>query len=139
MTRYLRYRPALWRKQGENADRVVTRADTAIIAGCAPQRFKPMPLSRFREPFDDPEWIFELKYDGFRALLWIGGGHPEFVSRKANTFQPLVADCRDSKATSAATALGLTASGRVHSAEIYSRRTATVSLIAGDLPPGVEQ
>ena len=30
--------------------------------------FQPMPLSRRPLPFDHPEWIFELKYDGFRSL-----------------------------------------------------------------------
>jgi bifunctional non-homologous end joining protein LigD len=24
-----------------------------------------------KEPFDDPEWVFEFKYDGFRALLYL--------------------------------------------------------------------
>ena len=24
-------------------------------------------------PFDDPEWVFELKYDGFRALAYVDG------------------------------------------------------------------
>ena len=47
-----------------------------------------MPLGRRREPFDHPEWIFELKYDGFRALLSIGVEHPGFMSRKANAFAP---------------------------------------------------
>jgi ATP-dependent DNA ligase len=42
-----------------------------------------MPLGRRREPFDRPEWLFELKYDGFRALLSIGVENPEFISRKA--------------------------------------------------------
>jgi bifunctional non-homologous end joining protein LigD len=48
----------------------------------APQRFKPMPLSSLREPFDDPEWIFELKYDGFRALAYVNGGGAELFSRR---------------------------------------------------------
>jgi len=30
--------------------------------------FQPMPLQKRRSPIDDPEWLFELKYDGFRAL-----------------------------------------------------------------------
>jgi len=30
-----------------------------------------MPLARLAEPFDHPEWLFELKYDGFRALAHI--------------------------------------------------------------------
>lgn len=29
----------------------------------------PMPLARRREPFDDREWLFEVKLDGFRAVL----------------------------------------------------------------------
>jgi bifunctional non-homologous end joining protein LigD len=44
----------------------------------------PMPLGRRHEPFDYPEWLFELKYDGFRALLAIGSRRPEFISRNAN-------------------------------------------------------
>jgi ATP-dependent DNA ligase len=31
-------------------------------------RFKPMRLHQLRRPFDSPDWIFELKHDGFRAL-----------------------------------------------------------------------
>ena len=49
-------------------------------------RFTPMPLGRRREPFDHPEWIFELKWDGFRALLSVGVERPQFISRKANAF-----------------------------------------------------
>jgi bifunctional non-homologous end joining protein LigD len=37
-------------------------------------RFGPMPLRRVREPFDHRDWIFELKYDGFRALAYLDGG-----------------------------------------------------------------
>ena len=29
---------------------------------------KPMPLVERSEPFNHPEWIYEVKYDGFRAL-----------------------------------------------------------------------
>jgi bifunctional non-homologous end joining protein LigD len=36
-----------------------------------PRPFHPMPLQSRRLPFDDPDWIFELKYDGFRALAEI--------------------------------------------------------------------
>jgi bifunctional non-homologous end joining protein LigD len=45
-------------------------------------RFAPMPLQRRREPFDDPEWIFELKYDGFRALAFVKGAGTKLVSRR---------------------------------------------------------
>jgi bifunctional non-homologous end joining protein LigD len=40
-----------------------------------------MPLGRRREPFDHPEWFFEVKWDGFRALAYItGGGAATLVS-----------------------------------------------------------
>jgi bifunctional non-homologous end joining protein LigD len=44
-----------------------------------------MPLQRRRLPFDDANWIFELKYDGFRALLQTGR-RPELTSRNGNRF-----------------------------------------------------
>jgi hypothetical protein len=30
-----------------------------------------MPLVRLPERFDHPNWIFEIKYDGFRALAYM--------------------------------------------------------------------
>jgi bifunctional non-homologous end joining protein LigD len=35
---------------------------------------QPMPLGRKPEPFDYPGWIYELKYDGFRALAVVDYG-----------------------------------------------------------------
>jgi ATP-dependent DNA ligase len=46
-----------------------------------------MPLRRFAEPFDDPDWIFELKYDGFRALAYLSEGRCRLVSRNGNKFK----------------------------------------------------
>ena len=37
-------------------------------------------------PFDDPDWLFELKYDGFRALAFLRRGGAELVSRNGNPF-----------------------------------------------------
>jgi len=45
-----------------------------------------MPLNRFREPFSSADWIFELKYDGFRALAEIEYGRCRLVSRNGNAF-----------------------------------------------------
>src|SRR5215213_1566877 len=42
----------------------------------------PMPLVQKREPFDDPNWLYEIKHDGFRALAVIEHGHCRFFSRK---------------------------------------------------------
>lgn len=48
--------------------------------------FTPMPLVRIAEPFSDPDWIWELKYDGFRALAYLDAGNCTLVSRNGNTF-----------------------------------------------------
>jgi bifunctional non-homologous end joining protein LigD len=41
-----------------------------------------MPLVRMNEPWDDPEWIFELKYDGFRSFAYVNAQRTRLVSRK---------------------------------------------------------
>jgi ATP-dependent DNA ligase len=47
-------------------------------------RFDPMRLDRRREPFDDPAWIFELKFDGFRSVAFVTGGATKLVSRRGH-------------------------------------------------------
>jgi CheY-like chemotaxis protein len=36
-------------------------------------------------PLDDPAWLFEPKYDGFRGLLYVGPRHCWFRSKRGNT------------------------------------------------------
>lgn len=45
-----------------------------------------MPLSRRPLPFDHPEWIFELKYDGFRSLAVMQNRRTQLISRNGNPF-----------------------------------------------------
>ena len=52
-----------------------------------PPRFDAAQLSLVRTPFDDPDFIFELKHDGFRALARIWDGKCELVSRKRNVYK----------------------------------------------------
>lgn len=35
------------------------------------QNFRPMLLSEMEKPFNDPEYLFELKFDGIRALVFV--------------------------------------------------------------------
>jgi bifunctional non-homologous end joining protein LigD len=53
----------------------------------APQPFRPMPLVRLPEPFDHPDFLFEVKHDGFRVLAHIDGHHCELRSRNGHTFK----------------------------------------------------
>ena len=46
----------------------------------------PISLNQQSTPFDDPQWIFEIKHDGFRALALIERGDCWFVSRKNHKF-----------------------------------------------------
>ena len=39
------------------------------------------------QAFDDPEFIFEAKHDGFRALAHVEGHRCRLVSRNRNTFK----------------------------------------------------
>jgi len=49
-------------------------------------QFQPMPLLKRAVPFDDPDFIFELKYDGFRALAVIEDGRAQLISRNGHPF-----------------------------------------------------
>ena len=40
-----------------------------------PPKFTPMPLAVAREPFDHPDWVYEVNWDGFRALAYIDRHH----------------------------------------------------------------
>ena len=47
----------------------------------------PLPLTLQSTPFSDQEWLFELKYDGFRSLAYIEESTCRLVSRKGNIYQ----------------------------------------------------
>ena len=50
-------------------------------------RFTPAGLVRRREAFDHSDFLFELKYDGWRALAYLEDGRSELVSRKGNALK----------------------------------------------------
>ena len=60
--------------------------ETRCYNGGVLLRCDPMRLVRRPRPFDHPDWIFELKLDGFRALAHFENGKGELVSRNRNTF-----------------------------------------------------
>lgn len=47
-----------------------------------PDKIEPMLATLVDEPFDDPHWLFETKWDGVRALAYIQNGKARFVSRR---------------------------------------------------------
>jgi bifunctional non-homologous end joining protein LigD len=49
-------------------------------------QFQPMPLLKRRLPFNDSNFIFEVKWDGFRALALIEHGRTQLMSRNGHRF-----------------------------------------------------
>jgi len=54
-----------------------------ISPGCHFRASSRAPTWR-KHPFDDPGWLFDVKYDGFRALLYLEQGRRRFISRNGN-------------------------------------------------------
>src|SRR4051794_27710037 len=54
-----------------------------------------MPLARLPEAFDHPDWLHEIKYDGFRALAYIENGTTRLVSRNGNAYKSFGALCTE--------------------------------------------
>lgn len=54
-------------------------------------------LTPVRQPLDHPDFLFELKHDGFRALAHDWDGQCELVSRKRNAYKSFE-ELRDSLA-----------------------------------------
>jgi bifunctional non-homologous end joining protein LigD len=52
-----------------------------------------MRLAARREPFDHPDWVYELKYDGFRALAVIESGSCRLISRKVHVYKSFPGLC----------------------------------------------
>ena len=53
----------------------------AVLTGIKPLRLIEQP-----EPFDNEEWIFELKHDGFRAVAYVNQSACRLVSRNGHPF-----------------------------------------------------
>jgi ATP dependent DNA ligase domain len=54
------------------------------IPGMALPRVQPIRPTWRKEPFDHPEWVFDVKYDGFRGLCYVEQGRGHFISRNGN-------------------------------------------------------
>jgi bifunctional non-homologous end joining protein LigD len=46
-----------------------------------PRHYLPMLASTAKHPFNDPEWQYEVKWDGYRMLAYVQKGKVELRSR----------------------------------------------------------
>ncbi len=71
-----------------------------------PTSIQPMLASVVEKPFDDPDWLFEIKWDGYRAIAFIHNGAVRLVSRNQNDLTPRYPEVRElTKFVSAKTAI----------------------------------
>jgi bifunctional non-homologous end joining protein LigD len=64
-----------------------------------PRRVRPMLAALVDEPFDRKGWLFELKWDGYRAVAEVGKNGVSFYSRNSKSFEqrfaPIVESLRE--------------------------------------------
>jgi bifunctional non-homologous end joining protein LigD len=46
-----------------------------------------MALYRRPDPFSHPDWVFEIKHDGFRSLAYVQDEHTRLLSRRGNPYK----------------------------------------------------
>ena len=52
--------------------------------GAMPTKVRPMLATLVDEPFEDKQWLYEIKWDGYRAVTFVQDGKLRFVSRNGN-------------------------------------------------------
>ncbi len=71
-----------------------------------PTAIHPMLATTVDEPFDSPDWLFEIKWDGYRAVAFIENGKVRLVSRNQNELTARYPELKDlAKSVKAKTAI----------------------------------
>jgi bifunctional non-homologous end joining protein LigD len=60
------------------------KALKGAVKSAMPHAIKPMLATLIDEPFDGKDWLYEVKFDGYRALAYIDHGSLRLVSRNQN-------------------------------------------------------
>jgi len=95
--------------QQNNANRLISSAlsvSSAVAAVAAPQpsapvkrpmptAIHPMLATSIDKPFDGSEWLFEIKWDGYRAVAFIENGKVRLVSRDQNELTQRYRELKD--------------------------------------------
>jgi bifunctional non-homologous end joining protein LigD len=60
-----------------------------------PAKIHPMLAESVDKAFDGEEWLFEIKWDGYRAIAFLDGGKARLVSRNQNELTPRYPELKD--------------------------------------------
>jgi bifunctional non-homologous end joining protein LigD len=71
-----------------------------------PTEIHPMLATSINQPFDAPDWLFEIKWDGYRAVAFLENGKVRLVSRNQNELTHRYPELKDlAKSVNAKTAI----------------------------------
>jgi len=68
---------------------------TGPVKCSMPATIHPMLAESIDEPFDGADWLFEIKWDGYRAIAFIENGKVRLVSRNQNDLTPRYPELKD--------------------------------------------
>jgi bifunctional non-homologous end joining protein LigD len=89
---------------GPNTAKFPALSASAAVLGPAPSGpvkrpmptvIHPMLATSIDKPFDGPEWLFEIKWDGYRAVAFLENGKVRLVSRNQNELTPRYPELKD--------------------------------------------
>ena len=89
-------RPTSTKKSKSSASSAVLDSDLdGAVTRPMPTTIHPMLATSVDEPFDGAEWLFEIKWDGYRAIAFIADGKLRLVSRNQNELTARFPELKD--------------------------------------------
>jgi bifunctional non-homologous end joining protein LigD len=83
------------RSSSESSESSVVKNLSGAVKRPMPTAIHPMLATSIDDPFDDPEWLFEIKWDGYRAIAFIADGKARLVSRNQNDLTAQFSELHD--------------------------------------------
>ncbi|MGO9088468.1 MAG: non-homologous end-joining DNA ligase [Candidatus Sulfotelmatobacter sp.] len=88
-------RPAQQKTSPSSSASSALSASSAPVKRPMPATIRPMLAESVDEPFDGAEWLFDIKWDGYRAIAFIAGGKVRLVSRNQNDLTARYPELKD--------------------------------------------
>src|SRR5208337_4472138 len=88
--------PAQQKRSKSSASSVSSALSSSVpVKRPMPATIHPMLAESVEEAFDGTEWLFEIKWDGYRAIAFIADGKARLVSRNQNDLTPRYPELKD--------------------------------------------